>query len=153
MKKILLILLLLPTIIFAQNKISNYYSDYQFDKTYNGSKVEGYKKVTLKFSDPKLLTKENMEFDDLPKGFLTIKFENLKSVKETIIYIGKNKSNNEMYAITNSETGNDIIYIIKETHKVGKKTYTHTILLGKSDENNLGGLPKYFTAFHCNITK
>lgn len=153
MKKFLLILLFLPPIIFAQNKLTNFYSDYQFDKTYNGTKVEGYKKVTLKFSDPKLLTKENMEFDDLPKGFMTVKFEKLKSINETIIYIGKNKSNNEMYAITSSETGNDIIYIIKGTHKVGKKTYTHTILLEKTDEYNQGGLPKYFTAFHCNITK
>ena len=153
MKKILFLLLLLPTIIFAQNKTTNFFSDYQFDKTYNGTKLEGNKKVTLKFSDPKLLTKENMEFDDLPKGFLTIKFETLKSINETIIYLGKNKSNNEMYAITNSETGNDIIYLIKETHKVGKKTYSHTILLGKTDENNQGGLPKYFTAFHCNIIK
>jgi hypothetical protein len=153
MKKLLIILIVFPVMLIGQNKKINFYSDYQFDKTYDGTKVEGYKKATIKFSDPKLLTKKDMPFDELPKGFAIFRFDGLDEVKETIIYIGKNESNDDIYAITNTETGNDIIYVIKEIHKVGKKTYSHTILLGKSDENNIGGLPKYFTAFHCNIVK
>lgn len=153
MKNLLLILLALPLMLVAQNKKINFFSDYQFDKTYDGTKLEGYKKATIKFSDPKLLTKKDVAFEDLPRGLVTFKFAGLNEINETIIYLGKNKSNNDMYAITNSETGNDIIYLIKETHKVGKKTYSYTILLGKTDEENMGGLPKYFTAFHCNITK
>lgn len=153
MKQLLLLLSAFPILLIAQNKKINFYSDYQFDKTYDGSKVEGFKKATIKFNDPKLLTKKDMAFENLPRGLVTFKFARLNEINETIIYLGKNKSNNDMYAITNSETGNDIIYLVKETHKVGKKTYSHTILLGKTDEENMGGLPKYFTAFHCNITK
>jgi hypothetical protein len=152
MIKYIIILFALPTIIFAQNKKTNFYSDYQFDVTYDGTKLEGNKKVNIVFSDPKKITKEGMQFDELPKGFLSIKFEGLNKIEETIIYI-KKISNQDIYSITNSETGNDIIYVIKETHKARKKIYSHIILLGKANENNIGGLPKYFTAFHCNIVK
>lgn len=153
MKTFILILFLIPISVFAQNKKFTFFSDYQFDKTYNGSKKEGYRKATISFSDPKALTKEGTEFENLPRGTMIFKFEGLNQIKEEIIYIGKNQSGADIYAITNTQTGNDIIYVIKSSHKVGQKTYGYTILLGKSDENNQGGLPKYFTAFHCNITK
>jgi hypothetical protein len=58
MIKYIIILFALPTIIFAQNKKTNFYSDYQFDVTYDGTKLEGNKKVNIVFSDPKKITKE-----------------------------------------------------------------------------------------------
>ena len=140
----------------AQNKKTNFYSDYQFDKTFDGTKLEGFKKVSIQISDPKLLTKSGIKLEDLPRGFVTIKFDGLDKVTETIVYLKKRSTKtDDMYAITNSETGNDMIFIIKGLHKVGKKSYSHTIVLGGNEDNDNyeGGLPRYYTAFHCNITK
>ena len=153
MKKIFLILILLPSLISAQNKISTFYSDYQLDKTFDGTRKEGYEKVIIILNDPKFQTTKSMQFADLPNGTIKIKIEGVDIVTETIVYLAKTKSKNDIYPITHTETGNDILYVIKEIHKVGKKTYSHTILLGKSDEENFSGLPKYFTAFHCNLKK
>ena len=135
-----------------QNSQQKFYSDYQLDKTYSGSKKEGKEKVTISFDDPKPKTKGNENFNDLPKGFITIKYEGLKEIKNELIYLGKNNSNADIYSITKTQQDYDVVYIIKETHKVGLKNYTHTILLGKADSDNYGGLPLYFTAYHCNKT-
>lgn len=133
-----------------QNTQQKFYSDYQLDKTYNGSKIEGRKKVNISFDDPKPKTKGNEDFKSLPKGIITIKYEGLNEIKNEIVYLGKNESNTDIYTITKTQQDYDVVYIIKETHKVGTKNYTHTILLGKADPNNYGGLPLYFTAYHCN---
>ena len=135
------------------NIISEYYSDYQLDKTYGGSRVEDRKQVYITLSDPKNLTKEGMRFEDLPKGYVTIQYEGLNPVKNEILYIGKNRSNAEIYTVINHQLNYDLLYVIKELHKVGNKNYLYTILLGTGDENNLGGLPRYFTAYHCNTFK
>ncbi|MDC8099156.1 hypothetical protein [Chryseobacterium rhizosphaerae] len=134
-----------------QNKKIQFHSDYQLDKTYNGSRKESRRKATIIMNDPKPLTKPNMGFDNLPKGFIMIKYEGLNPINNEIIYIGKNKSGADIYSITKTEQDYDVLYIIREPHKVGTKNYSCTILLGKSDASNLGGLPLYFTAFHSNI--
>ncbi|PKR31783.1 hypothetical protein [Elizabethkingia anophelis] len=130
-----------------------FYSDYQLDKTYSGSRIESRKKVNITIIDPKQLTKQNMSFDDLPKGYITIKYDGLKTITNEIVYIGKNRSNNDIYTITNTQLDYDILYIIRESHKVKSKNYSYIILMGKSDGNNLGGLPKFFTAYHSNTLK
>ncbi|OAQ43536.1 hypothetical protein A5893_17115 [Pedobacter psychrophilus] len=153
MKLTLLLFILLPILTFGQNKKHTYFSDYQFDKTFNGSKVEGHKKVSITFSDPKLITPKNAEFENLPRGYVTFKFEGLNPVTETIVFIGKNGDGNDIYAITNSNVDLDVIYLVKTVEKIGSKNYSYIILWGKADSNNQGGLPKYFTAFHCNLIK
>lgn len=153
MKKLIIAFLFIPIIVFGQNKKYTFFSDYQFDKTYDGTNVVNKRKVTISFSDPKSITIEGTEFEKLPKGFIKIKYEDLKEISEEIIFMGRNKSDADIYSILNSGTGYDVIYIIKSTHKLGQKTYGYTILLGKADENNLGGLPTYFTAFHSNLKK
>lgn len=152
MRTLVLIMFFVPVISFGQNKRFVFFSDYQLDKTYNGSKKEGFKKATITFSDPKLITVEGTDFDNLPKGFMTFKFEGLDQVKEEVIYV-KRMNGLDAYAITNTEVGNDIIYVSKHTHKVGNKTYDYTIMWGKTEENNMWGTPKYFTTFHCNLRK
>lgn len=152
MRTLFLIMFFVPVISFGQNKRFVFFSDYQLDKTYNGSKKEGFKKATITFSDPKLITVEGTDFDNLPKGFMTFKFEGLDQVKEEVIYV-KRMNGLDAYAITNTEVGYDIIYVSKHTHKVGNKTYDYTIMWGKTEENNMWGTPKYFTTFHCNLRK
>ncbi|MCJ7936143.1 MAG: hypothetical protein MUW56_21565 [Chryseobacterium sp.] len=117
-------------LILQRNRQIQFYSDYQLDKTYNGSRKESRRKATIIMND---LNKPN------PLS-VTIKYEGIK-----------NKSAADIYSITKTEQDYDVLYIIKEPHKVGTKNYSCTILLGKSDPNNLGGLPLYFTAFHSNI--
>jgi len=153
MKILTLLLFLIPVIGFGQNRNLKFFSDYQYDKTYNGSTKNGQKKVSISFSDPKLITPKGADFDDLPRGYMTVKYEGLSPVKETIIYVGKNKGGNDIYAITNTNVDYDIIYVIKSLHKVGNKSYGYTILWGKADPNNSGGLPENFTALHCNSIK
>lgn len=150
MRTLALILLLIPVISFGQNKRYVFFSDYQIDKTYNGSKKEGFRKATITFSDPKLLTVEGTDFENLPKGYMTFKFEGLDQVREDIIFV-KRTNGLDAYAITNTQVGTDIIYVSKHTHKVGNKTYDYTIMWGKAEENNMWGTPKYFTTFHCNL--
>jgi hypothetical protein len=87
----------------------------------------------------------------LPKGFVTIKYEGLNPIINEIVYIGKNKSGADIYGITRTNEDYDTLYIIREPHKVKSKNYGYTVLLGKSNPNNLGGLPLYFTALHSNI--
>lgn len=152
MKTLVLILLLFPVISFGQNKRFVFFSDYQIDKTYNGSKKEGFRKATITFSDPKSITVEGTDFDNLPKGFMTFKFDGLDAVREELIYV-KRMNGLDAYAITSTQVGNDIIYVSKRTHKVGNKTYDYTIMWGKTDDNNMWGTPKYFTTFHCNLKK
>lgn len=152
MRTLLLFLFLIPVISFGQNKRFVFFSDYQLDKTYNGSKKEGHRKATITFSDPKLITVEGTDFEKLPKGYMTFKFEGLDQDKEEIIFI-KRSNGLDIYAITNTQTGNDIIYVSKHTHKVGNKTYEYTIMYGKTEENDMWAKPKYYTTFHCNLTK
>jgi hypothetical protein len=57
MKALFFILLFIPTISFGQSKLFKFFSDYQFDKTYDGSKKAANHKVTITFSDPKLIPK------------------------------------------------------------------------------------------------
>lgn len=152
MRTLVLIMFFVPVISFGQNKRFVFFSDYQLDKTYNGSKKEGFKKATITFSDPKLITVEGTDFDNLPKGYVIFKFEGLSQVKEEIIFV-KRMNGLDAYAITNTQVGNDIIYLSKHTHKVGTKTYDYTIMWGKTEENNMWGTPKYYTTFHCNLRK
>src|ERR1035437_6936373 len=138
MRTLFLILLFIPVVSFGQNKRFVFFSDYQLDKTYNGSKKEGFRKATITFSDPKLITVEGTDFDNLPKGYMTFKFEGLDQVKEDIIFV-RRMNGLDAYAITNTQVGNDIIYVSKHTHKVGNKTYDYTIMWGKTEENNMWG--------------
>ena len=152
MRTLILIFFLIPIFSFGQNKQYSFISDYQIDKTYNGSKKEGFKKATISFSDPKLITVDGTDFENLPKGYITFKFEGLSPVKEEIIFV-KRFNGLDAYAITNTQVGNDIIYVSKHTHKVGTKTYDYTIMWGKTEENNMWGTPKNYTTFHCNLKK
>ena len=142
----------IPVISNAQNKQFTFFSDYQLDKTYNGSKKEGHRKATITFSDPKSNTVEGTEFDKLPTGYITFKFEGLYLEKEDIIFITRSNGL-DIYATLNSPIRNDIIYVSKYTHKVGNKTYDYAILYGKTEENDMWGTPKYSTTFHCNLIK
>lgn len=151
MRTLFFILLFFPIISFGQNKRIKFLSNYQIDKTYNGSKVSGHRKATIIFSDPKSMTKDGTSFEKLPKGYVIFKFEGLDQSKEEIIYL-KSMDNQDIYAITNSETGNDIIYVMKYRHKIGDKSYTYSVVLGKTNESNLNAPLQYFTAFHCNLT-
>lgn len=135
-----------------QNSIYYFYSDSQLDITLNGSRKEGKRNVHISFEDPKPNTKGNEDFDNLPKGSITIKYDGLNPIKDEIVYLGKNKSNAEIYLITKTQQDYDILYVFTENHKVGDKNCSHTIMLGKANLNNLGGMPLYFTAYHCNKT-
>ena len=121
------------------------------DKTYNGSKKPGTHKATITFSDPKSMTKEGTPFEKLPTGYMIFKFEGLEQTKEEIIYI-KSFQNQDVYAILNPQTGNDIIYVIRYNHKVGDKSYTYSIIFGKADDTDFNAPLQYYTAFHCNLT-
>lgn len=150
MKTFILFLFLFPSITFAQkNKQLNFISDYQ----YNGN--VSHHKLVISFSDPKLITKEGTEFKNRPKGYLAYQFEGLKQSMEQIIFVTNYNSETDIYAVINSESGYDIMYVIKSTHKIGNKTYGFTIILGTIGKSNIGEgeLPEYFDAIHCNLTK
>lgn len=151
MRILIIIFLLIPTITNAQNKYYTFFSDYQFDKTYNGSKKESRHFATISFSDPKSITVPGSDLQHSPRGYMIFKFDGLPASKEEVTFLERSKQGYDIYAITNTETGNDIIYVIKDNHTINKKLYNYTILLGKVDENNIGAIPKYFTAFHCNM--
>lgn len=150
MRTLILILLFLPLASFAQKKQFTFFSDYQIDKTYNGSKKVSYHKTTIIFSDPKSITIAGTEFEKLPRGYMSFNYEGLDQFKDDIIFLGS-KSNNDIYAITNSRTDNDLIWVIKGIAKISGKTYSHIIMWGKSDENDLERSPKYATVFFCTL--
>lgn len=152
MKTFVFISFLLPLISFGQNKQFVFFSDYQLDKTYNGSKKISHRKATITFSDPKLITVEGTVLEKLPRGYMTFKFEGLNQDREDIIYIAP-ANGMEAYATLNSPFGNDIIYVSKHTHKVENKTYTYAIMYGRTNKSDMWGTPQYFTTFHCNLSK
>ncbi len=153
MRKLICIILFSPIMVFCQNKHFTFSSDYQFDKTYDGSKKESRHTATISFSDPKSITVNGADLEGSPKGYMIFKFKGVDSWEEDIVYMGNNSQGYDIYAITNTQTDNDIIYVIKSKHKIRTKLYNYTIILGKEDQDNMGGLPKYFTAFHCNMIK
>lgn len=151
-----LLFLIAPLLGFSQttkNTIRYFTIDYQFDKTPDGSRKEDNKTVTIYFSDPKLLTNENSPVEKRPFGYLNIQYQGLvlSQLKHTIIYDGTSDQGKVIYSVLKGDTEYDIFYFMKETHKVGRKTYNYVILIGKIDVNDMEGLPLYFTAFHCNL--
>ena len=153
-KKFLFILLFcVPLVTFGQNRNYKFISDYQIDKTYNGSKKQGREKVLIVVSDPKLMTPKDAELENSPRGAFVFKFDGVSPIKQDVVFMGSNSQGHDIYAITHTDTDHDIIYIMKGSNKFGSKTYMYTVLLGKTDINNMGGLPKYYTAFYCNLTK
>lgn len=154
--KFILFILFAQISIFsnAQNKETTFFSDYQTDKTYGGTNSESRNKVTISFSDPKSLTKVGTDFEKLPKGYVTIKYADLNQIKQQIVFLGKHeKTGADIYAIQTNDIGYDIIYVMKAIQKFHGKSYSYMFLLGKTDENNIGGMPKYYTRFHCNLKK
>lgn len=133
------------------NVLYNYYSDYQVDKTYGGSIVKNKRSAYITLSDPKNITKKGMKFEDLPKGYITIKYGQLNPIREEVFYMGKNQNlNADIYTITTNQQDYDLLYIIKNTQRVGNKNYSFIILLGKADLNDIGSAPLYSTAFYSN---
>lgn len=160
MKILLIALLLFSQQIFAQKKFT-FSSDYQLDKTHDGSKKGSSRNAIISFIDPKSLASGEPDYENSPKGYITIKFEGIQSViREEVIFISKDKSNpyTDIYAISKTSVDWNIAYVMKHDPKVKgfkplNKYYKYVILMGYDSGKTPGELPQYYTAFYCNLTK
>lgn len=134
-----------------KQKVVTFFSDLQSEKTKSGKFLEDRRNVTITFLDPKEASKGITEFDDMPKGYLNIKYEGLNDVYNELIYIGQNKGGSEIYALTYTTLGFDILYLMKGDYKLNNKTYNTLILIGQSNSANYGGLPLYYVGYYCNV--
>lgn len=134
----------------GEDKILSFTSDYQFNKNLDGTEETTYSEVNISFDDPKSSTTEGTPFEELPKGEMVIRNAGHPDVRQEIIFVAHNKNGYDIYAITDTETDSNIIYLIRSHHIVEGKSYQYTIVLGTSDLKGYDGLPPVFTAFHCN---
>lgn len=139
-------------ILLQQKTVQKFYSDYQVDRTPSGGVVEGREEVTIIFeNDPKPKTKGNERFEDLPKGTIVIKYDRFEPIVNEVVYITKNGSDVDIYAITDTTSPYDIVYVQNNAKK--DDNYRDLILFGKSNPNNLSELPTVFTLYYSNKIK
>ena len=151
MKTIYIILIFIPSILLGQDSSISLFSDYQFDVTKNGTEKTSFHKAYIELFDPKPLTIKGTAFEDLPKGNLKIKYNELTEPNNfEIIYIGQRKDGTEIYAVTSAMSINyDIMYFSSKKTEIKNRIYSNSITIGKSNPANRGGLPLYFTTYYC----
>lgn len=160
MKIVLIVLLIFSQQAFAQKQFT-FISDYQLDKTCDGSKKPSSRNAVISFTDPKSLASGEPDYENSPKGYMTIKFQGIQSaIWEEVIFISKDKSNpnTDIYAISKTSVDWNIAYVMKHDPKVKgfkplNKFYKYVILMGYDNGKTPGELPQYYTAFYCNLTK
>lgn len=84
-------------------KVEIFMSNYQFNKTTDGTEKTTYRVAKISFDDPKNFTIEGTAFEELPKGQMVIEFAGLPEVREEIVFVGHNANGYDIYAITKTE--------------------------------------------------
>jgi hypothetical protein len=131
-------------------------STYQKERTPDGSLKVSTRTVQVYIKDPEPAATNTDDFDKLPTGKISLKWDNKYEIASEIKYFGKfdfgSAKGQSIYGLTKTDIPYNIFVFVKKKFQLDGKSFNYIILIGEADTENgaPGKLPKTFTILGCN---